>query len=161
MLCLQFAFCPSVPLIPARNLRFSEVDHSSARITWDSASRKVKGYRIMYVKTNGVQTNEVRSSGLSKLVREEVVKCWETVVPPWSLTIPVESLVQSPCTVCANRVAEEEMSLGFGPVSPGGCWPCDNLAAKKPDITDGVHCWCVCRLWWRTSWGCDRQLHHK
>lgn len=50
----------SVPLSPAANLRLSDVTHSSARVTWTSPSAQVSGYRIMYVRTDGVQTSEVR-----------------------------------------------------------------------------------------------------
>ncbi|XP_011617196.2 collagen alpha-1(XIV) chain-like isoform X1 [Takifugu rubripes] len=49
----------TLPLSPAVDLRLSDVTHNSARITWNSNSNAVNGFRIMYVKADGVQTNEV------------------------------------------------------------------------------------------------------
>ncbi len=50
---------PAVSLRPPRNLRVTEVDHSSVRLNWDAVSSKVKGYRVVYMKTDGFQTSQV------------------------------------------------------------------------------------------------------
>lgn len=55
----MISYVCSVPLAAPRNLRVTEVDHSSVRLHWDAPSGTVKGYRLKYVKSNGAEAHEV------------------------------------------------------------------------------------------------------
>ncbi|XP_072206162.1 collagen alpha-1(XX) chain [Excalfactoria chinensis] len=53
----------TLALSPPRYLSFSELSHSSVRVSWEPASLAVKGHRVTYVSSRGSNTGEVEVPG--------------------------------------------------------------------------------------------------